>query len=54
MGNKKVTQLETLHSIIHRGIHKTKLKVAAYARVSTEMENQLNSLEVQKIIMKTI
>ena len=41
--NFKVTKIETIDSIIPK-----KIRVAAYARVSTNSEEQLSSLETQK------
>ena len=48
---KKVTKIK---GNSHQQLSKKKLRVAAYCRVSTDSDAQLESLEAQKAIMKII
>ena len=47
MGIRTITKIEANQALFSRAADNRKLKVAAYCRVSTDEEDQLNSLETQ-------
>ena len=47
MGIRTITKIEANPALFSRTADNRKLKVAAYCRVSTDEEDQLNSLETQ-------